>query len=115
MNGYASRHYPFSVIIPRKCKIGDCKLHDTASYIGHTRNTLSRRLTTHLHTSGIAEHSRNIHGTEITRTELVEDTTILQRERDPRRLKILEAAFIQEYVPIMCDQLEHRGIITLNG
>ena len=103
-----------NVVYKYQCKTGDCKLRNTACYIGHTRNTLSRRLTTHLHTSGIAEHSRNVHGTEITRAELVENTSILQRESNPRRLKILEAAYIQEYSPIMCDQLEHRGIITLN-
>ena len=103
-----------NVVYKYKCKTGDCKLHDTASYIGHTRNTLSRRLTTHLHISGIAEHSRNVHGREITRTELDENTTILQRERNPRRLRILEAAYIYEYVPNMCDQQEHKGIITLN-
>ena len=103
-----------NVVYKYQCKTGDCKLRNTACYIGHTRNTLSRRLTTHLHTSGIAEHSRNVHGTEITRAELVENTSIIQRERNPRRLRILEAAYIQEYSPIMCDQLEHRGVITLN-
>ena len=103
------------VVYKYDCKIGDCKLQDTASYIGSTTMTLSRRTSYHLSAGGPAEHTLTTHGRRITRQEMVDNTTILMRETNQRKLRILEAAFIMDRQPSMCDQVEHRGRITLTG
>ena len=102
-----------NVVYHFKCTRGDCKLRTTACYVGHTTTTLSRRLTMHLQTGGPSLHARNEHGGKITREELVQNTTILARESNYRRLRILEAAYIYQKMPSLNDQMDHRGIITM--
>ena len=104
-----------NVVYRYNCQKGDCKLRDTSSYIGSTTMTLSRRLSYHLSAGGPADHSRNTHGERITRQEMVDNTSILARQHNQRKLRIVEAAYILEYQPAMCDQVEHRGRITLLG
>ena len=103
------------VVYKYKCNKGDCKLRDTASYIGSTTMTLSRRISYHLSAGGPAQHSLESHGQRITRQEMVDNTSILTREPNQWKLRIIEAAFIIGCQPSMCDQLEHRGRITLTG
>ena len=103
------------VVYKYKCQKGDCKLQITSSYIGSTTMTLSRRLSYHLSAGGPAEHSRITHGQRITRQDMVDNTSILIREPSQWKLRIIEAAYIMEWQPAMCDQLEHRGRITLTG
>ncbi|KAF0290521.1 hypothetical protein FJT64_011281 [Amphibalanus amphitrite] len=55
------------------------------------------------------------HGERITRQDMVDNTSILDRENNVWKLRILEAAYILEHCPSMCDQREHRGRITLTG
>ena len=81
-----------NVVYKYNCKKGDCKLQDTASYIGSTTMTLSRRISYHLSAGGPAEHSRTIHGHRITREDMVNNATILMREQSPKKLRIIEAA-----------------------
>ena len=102
-----------NVVYEYKCTRGDCKLQTTACYVGHTTTTLSRRLTMHLQTGGPALHAKNEHRTKVTRKELVENTTILARENNYRRLRILEAAYIHQKMPSLNDQMDHKGIITM--
>ena len=104
-----------NVVYKYNCTKGDCKLQDTASYIGSTTMTLSRRISYHLSAGGPAEHSRASHGQQITREDMVNNTTILIREQSQKKLRIIEAAYIIGCQPTMCDQLEHKGRITLTG
>ena len=96
------------------CPNGDCKLQNKeVDYIGHTTTTLSRRLTMHLHGHPPAEHTRQAHKKTITRTELVENTSIIASERNVRRLKILEAVLIRESCPVLNGQRDYVGVFTL--
>lgn len=87
-----------NVIYQFNCPIGEC---NCSSYIGHTTNTLSRRLTLHLSdTSSIAQHLKK-HGCQHSqfRNIMVENTKILQTDSNVRRLKVLEALYIKVRQP----------------
>ena len=96
------------------CPNGDCKLQNReVDYIGRTTTTLSRRLTMHLHGHPPTEHTKEVHKKNITRTELVENTTIIASDRNVRRLTILEAVMIRERCPVLNGQRDYVGIFTL--
>ena len=88
------------------CPHGECtRLNGKSSdYIGYTSCTLSRRLSFHLQNGSIKEHYASVHQSKITRTEIVENTTIRYFERDLTRLRILEALIIKQEVPIINSQ-----------
>ena len=67
----------------------------------------------HLHGHPPAEHTKEIHRKNITRDELVENTTIIASDRDRRRLAVLEAVLIRERCPVLNGQRDYVGIITL--
>ena len=72
-------------------------LHNqVASYIGITQNTLSRRLTLHLQNGSIKQHFIHHHNKIVTRKELVENTKIIERANNRRKLLIKEALLIQQ-------------------
>ena len=103
-----------NVIYRWTCHNGDCKLQNReVDYIGRTSTTLSRRLTMHLHGHPPAEHTKEVHKKDITRQELVENTSIIASERSARRLAILEAVLIRERCPALNGQRDYVGIFTL--
>ncbi|MPC94981.1 hypothetical protein E2C01_090173 [Portunus trituberculatus] len=71
------------IIYEHTCAIEDC---GPQKYIGITRTTLSRRLTCHLQNGAIKQHYTTKHKTEVTRNTLEENTKIIDKESDPRRL-----------------------------
>jgi PHD/YefM family antitoxin component YafN of YafNO toxin-antitoxin module len=81
-----------SVVYEYSCPLGDCKLQ--SKYIGMTETTLSRRLTCHLTSGAPKVHTLQVHGEQLTRTMLENNTVILARASDHFRLKFLEAVFI---------------------
>ena len=83
------------------CKKGDCEHLPPRSgaYTGLTRNTVSRRLSFHLQTGAIRQHSEKIHGIKITRKEIERFTRVRYVERDINRLEILEALIINAEDP----------------
>ena len=83
-------------------------------YIGHTTSALTRRLTFHKQSGEIRNHMKQQHGSGITRSDLVDNTVILAHESNRKRLKVLEAVFIQKRRPSMNIQRDHAGIITLH-
>ena len=104
-----------NVVYQFTCPHEDCKpLAPKISYIGHTTNTLTRRLTFHKQTGEIEKHMKEQHGRDITRSDLVDNTSILAHESNRKRLKVLEAVFIQLRRPTMNIQRDHAGIITLH-
>ncbi|MPC81591.1 hypothetical protein E2C01_076216 [Portunus trituberculatus] len=72
-----------------------------------TRTTLSRRLTCHLTSGAIKEHYKGRHHNKLTRKDLDENTTILDKERDPRLLLYLEAIYIRAKQPSINIQTEN--------
>ena len=58
-------------------------------YIGVTATTLSRRLTMHLPSGGPKEHLATVHNTALTRPMLVNQTKIIYRNNEPKRLQIM--------------------------
>ena len=103
-----------NVIYRWKCPNEDCKLQNReVDYIGRTTTTLSRRLTMHLHGHPPSEHTREAHKKDITREDLVENTSIIASDRNVRRLNILEAVLIRERCPVLNGQRDYLGIFTL--
>jgi hypothetical protein len=59
-----------------------------------TETTLSRRLTCHLTAGAPKIHTQQVHGKRLTRAMLEENTIILSRAIDKKRLQFLVAIFI---------------------
>ena len=100
-----------NVVYQFQCPYEDCQLRDTGDYIGMTTTTLSRRLTMHLQDGAPRQHMMQIHKKELTRTDLTENTSILRKESNRKKLQILEALLIKEKKPIINKQL--KSCITL--
>ena len=92
------------------CKQGNCEALPS-SYIGMTTTKLSRRLTLHLNDGAPKKHTREVHGTSLTREMLVEGTTILQQEKNAQRLQILEALLIKDLRPTLNCQANELYVI----
>ena len=60
---------------------------------------MSRRLSIHLQTGAIRQHSEKTHGIKITRKEIESFTRVRYVERDINRLEILEALIINAEDP----------------
>ena len=102
-----------NVVYRFKCTIGDCARLSNSTYIGHTSTTVSRRITMHLQDGALLRHLDRCHGVSLTRDMMVDNTTILARCSDRRRLQILEAVYIRDMDPIINRQLNMRGALTL--
>ena len=79
----------------------------TTTYIGHTRTTLSRRLTMHVQGGNIHAHFLNHHRTQLTRAITDANTTVLASANDYARLQVLEALYILQNRPTLNIQDEH--------
>ena len=101
-----------NVVYIYKCSHEDCKLRNT-TYIGHTTTSLSRRLTCHLQTGAPRDHALEAHHAQLTRKELVDNTTILTRESCRRKLQVKEAAFIMDLQPVLNRQDDFQGVLKL--
>ena len=86
------------VVYKYTCPYGDCKLRNNM-YIGMTTTSLSRRLTMHLQNGTPKEHTLQEHNINLTRKILEENTEIINKTTDFRRLIILEALHIQNLKP----------------
>ena len=91
------------VIYKYTCPIGEC---GPQSYIGMTRTSLSRRLTMHLQAGALKEHHTTNHDAPLTREIIERGTEVIDRDRDPRRLIILEAIHILKASPGLNTQRE---------
>ena len=91
------------VVYQYNCSSEECGSHN---YIGMTTTKLTRRLTCHLTSGSIKSHHSTSHNQALTRKDLDTNTTIIDTEKDPRRLMILEAIYIQAYQPRINIQTE---------
>ena len=96
------------VVYQFTCPIGGC---GPQKYIGMTRTTLSRRLTMHTQNGTINQHLQQQHAEENKRKILEDGTQILDKERDVRKLFILEALYIQKVNPSLNIQREHNNVL----
>ena len=91
------------VVYQHVCQHEDCGPRST--YVGMTTTRLSRRLTCHLQAGAIRNHYMQSHHIRLTRDHLEKGTTIVDRERDARRLPLLEALYIKDLNPSINIQL----------
>ena len=98
-----------NVVYQFTCPHEDCRLH-SASYIGSTTTTLTRRLTMHLREGSPKEHMHQNHDTLLTRTQLVNNTRIIAASDNPVRLRILEALHIREKTPAINKQITSSAV-----
>ena len=83
-----------NILYEFKCPCEDCPLPYNSTYIGHSRCTLSRRLSNHLQSGAIQDHFMDYHDQKISRACIEENTRILRRISDFNRLTICEALMI---------------------
>ena len=102
-----------NVIYEFKCPIGDCARRNNASYIGHTTTTLSRRITMHLQNGAPEKHIRSNHSTTLTRSMMVNNTSIIARCSKKKKLMVLEAVYIKDRDPLINRQMNLRGTLSV--
>ena len=102
-----------SVIYRYKCTQGECALLPNSGYIGLTTTSLSRRLTMHLQQGGPKTHTEKEHNTVLTRKMLTNNTTIIDRSDNKRRLAALEALYIRAVDPNINKQANITGTLNL--
>ena len=102
-----------NVVYEFQCPIGDCARRNNNSYIGHTTTTLSRRITMHLQNGAPERHLRQNHGTFLTRSMMVNNTSIIARCHNKKRLSVLEAIYIRDRDPAINRQMDMRGTLSL--
>ncbi len=96
------------VIYQRICNSKECGPH---SYTGMT--SLSRRLTCHLSNGAIKEHCAGKHNSSLTRQDMENKTTVLDREVTGkyRRLLFLEAIYIITKIPTISRQADNFQVL----
>lgn len=102
-----------NVVYEFKCPIGDCARRSNSTYIGYTTTSLSRRLTMHLQTGAPKQHIKTTHNSDLTRSLLVDNTSILATCSNVNKLRILEAVFIRDKDPAINRQMCMRGTLLL--
>ena len=70
------------------------------SYIGMTTTRFSKRLSVYLQEGNFFQHFRQHHGV-LQRTALLENTTIIDKDQDWRRLRLREALHIMKLKPTL--------------
>lgn len=102
-----------NVVYEFKCPFGECARQPNSSYIGHTTTTLSRRITMHLQEGAPKHHVLTEHQRPLLRNVMVENTSVLTRNSNQRKLKVLEAVYIRDKDPNINRQSNMRGTIWL--
>ena len=89
-----------NLIYEYKCTKDGCEHLPDVSYVGFTTTTLSRRITMHLGSGAPKKHTEISHRqSPLSREMMVENTKIIRKENDTRRLPIYEALIIQQKCP----------------
>ena len=102
-----------NVVYEFKCTAGDCARRSNSTYIGYTTTSLSRRLTMHLQTGAPKQHMRATHNSSLTRSILVENTSIIATCFNVKKLRVLEAVYIRDKDPAINRQMSVRGTLLL--
>lgn len=94
-----------NVVYEIKCNIDTCNVLQN-SYIGHTTNQLTRRMTEHLSNGAVKDHFLEVHKRPLTRGDLVKNVEIIAIIGDRNRLSIYEALSILKQKPYLNKQLD---------
>ena len=78
----------------------------SANYIGMTRTTLKKRLDSHYYNGSIYKHYKEFHKEKLTKENLYNNTKIIEKEQEWKRLSIKEALKIIEMTPKLNIQYE---------
>ena len=103
-----------NIVYEYQCPLGDCARRNNSSYIGHTTTTLSRRITMHLQNGAPDKHTQTNHNTRLTRSMLVENTSIIAKCTNRKKLMVLEAVCIRDRDPLINRQMDMRGTLSLH-
>ena len=87
-----------NVVYKYTCAIANCQSQNI-TYFGHTTTSLSRRLTMHLQNGNIKKHTADVHNVPLTREMLVNNTEIVDSVSNDKKLKYLEAIYINVNKP----------------
>ena len=82
-----------NVVYEFTCPDDACRRRNT-NYVGLTRRTLKGRMRGHAHNGAIRDHYISIHNRRPKAEELVQNSTIIHREPERRRLTVAEAVSI---------------------
>ena len=94
-----------NLIYEYKCIQDECEHLPEVSYVGLTTTTLSRRITMHLGSGAPKSHTESSHPQiSLSRSAMVENTKIIRKENDTRRLQLYEALIIQQKNPSINNQ-----------
>ena len=102
-----------NVVYEIKCPFGECARQPNSSYIGYTTTTLSRRITMHLQEGAPKHHVLTKHQIHLPRHVMVDNTCVLAKNSNKRKLKVLEAVYIRDKDPNINRQSNMRGTIWL--
>ena len=87
-----------NVVYQHTCSVGDCS-RLFSRYIGYTTTTLSKRITAHLTDGAIRRHYQQEHGIILKRHHMDNNTIILEKVNDHKRLRMTEAVYIYSGKP----------------
>ena len=102
-----------NVVYQFNCPAGDCAHRYNCCYVGHTTTSLSRRLSMHLQDGAPEKHLRRSHNSELTRKMLVDNTAILARCNNKKKLQVLEAVYIRDIDPSINRQMNLCSSLSL--
>ena len=67
----------------------------------------------HVQSGGPKTHTETTHDQRLTRKQMVDNTTILDKSQNHRKLQVLEAIYIRDHDPTINRQVNARGTLTL--
>ena len=95
-----------NVVYSFKCPFAHSNVYDY-EYIGMTSVKLQNRLQNHTYSGSIKDHILHEHNSSVTKTQLLENTSILTHAENRYKLSIKEALLILEKAPIINRQHEN--------
>ena len=84
-----------NVVYKFKCNYLNCK----SEYIGHTQLSLQNRLTAHYYNGSIKNHYQQVHNIKVNKETLFNNTEVITKEKNYRKLAIKECLLILEQEP----------------
>ena len=100
------QHLKTNIVYSFKCPFAHSNVHEY-EYIGLTSTTLENRLRNHTYRGSIKEHILHEHNTSVTKTQLIENTSILAHAENRHKLFIKEALLILQKSPIINCQYDN--------
>ena len=67
----------------------------------------------HIQNGGPKTHTETAHDQHLTRKQMIDNITILDRSQNHRRLQVLEAIYIRDHDPTINRQVNARGMLML--